>query len=387
MKIAIIDPVGGHGGMDYYDFGLCAGLTSSHVDVALYTCDETGMPSEKNFTIRRPYQRIFGVSPALIRGVRYLIGSIKALVSATMESRIICHFHLFGVGPLQLLTITMARVLGRRVIITAHDVESFVSELEIPLMSRWVYRLAHGVIAHNKVSCSELVNRFGVNETKIHIVPHGNYLHALLPLTDQEEARKRLGISPRAPVILFFGQIKEVKGLDILLQAMPAVLLKHPNAILLVAGRPWKIDYAEYQDLIEKLGINDVCISHVHYIPDEDVPLYYSAATVVVLPYRRIYQSGVLLMAMSYGLPVIASDLEGMSEIIKHGYNGLLFKQGNSDDLAPVLEKVLSDSIFATVIGQNGREYVELCHDWSKIGIQTKTIYNQVVENRDTKVR
>ena len=231
------------------------------------------------------------------------------------------------------------------------------------------------VIAHNRISQQELIDRIGLAGEKIVVIPHGNYLHAIQPLPAQEEARKALGLSNEAKVILFFGQLKEVKGLDLLLDAMPQVLKKHPDAMLLVAGKPWKTDFSTYDAQMERLGIREHCITHIRYIPDNDVPLYYSASILVVLPYRRIYQSGVVLMAMSYARPVLVSDLQGMTEVVQHAQNGYVFHNGDKNSLAEQLCMVLNNYESVQVVANNGYKHVCEYYDWSLIGEKTGQMY------------
>lgn len=374
-KIAIIEPVGGHGGMDYYDFGLGGGLAAAGIDVVLHTCDETVITPDSGFAVRHSFAGIYGKAPSWKRGLRYLSGAVSAIWSAHREGRRICHFHLFHVGPRQVFNILLAKLLGRRVVITAHDVESFVESLEVPAFSRWVYRQADRVIAHNKISQQELIDRIGLPAERIAVIPHGNYLHALRPLPVQSVARASLDIPEAAKVILFFGQIKDVKGLDLLLEALPTVLKAHPDALLLIAGKPWKSDFSAYETQMVRLGIRDRCIPHIRYIPDAEVPNYYAAADVVALPYRRIYQSGVVLMAMSYGKAVLVSDLPGMTEIVSDGENGLVFRQGEPDDLAAKLNVVLADVSARQRLGGNGFVRVRDDYDWNVIGEKTKKLY------------
>lgn len=378
IKIAVIEPVGGHGGMDYYDFGLCGGLGSAGLDVVLHTCDETTVPSHADYEVRHSYRDIYAKSPDWIRGLRYLRGSIYAVFSAWRENRQICHFHLFHVGLRQLFNIALAKVSGRRVVITAHDVESFVDKLEVPILSRLTYRLADRVIAHNQISKHELINRIGVSANKIEVIPHGNYLHSLRPLPAQLEARESLGISKSVKVILFFGQIKDVKGLDLLLEALPTVLEAHPELLLVIAGKPWKSDFKDYESRIASLGLGANCITHIGYVPDEKVPVYYSAADLVVLPYRRIYQSGVVLMAMSYGRAVLVSDLPGMTEIVTDGQNGLVFRQGDREDLAKKLISGISDYPMLQALAKNGYDHVQRRFDWNLIGKRTRGLYESL---------
>lgn len=375
LKVAMIEPVGGHGGMNYYDFGLCGGLAAEGVDVVLHTCDETILPDRAGFTVRHTYSNIFGRAAAWRRGLHFVSGSVQAVYSAVRERRSIAHLHFFHVGVLSLMNVLLARLAGRKVVITAHDVESFVSSLEVPFMSRMAYQMAHRVIAHNRISRDELKARLQVPENKIAVIPHGNYLHALRPMPPVEVARVRLGITPHAKVLLFFGQIKEVKGLDILLSAMPSVLQHHPDAVLLIAGKPWKTDFGEYQAKIDELGIHDECFAHIRYIPDEDVPLYYGAADLVVLPYRRIYQSGVVLMAMSYGKAVLVSDIPGMLEVVQDQETGFVFRSGDVDDLMQRICAIFANQSIMVNVAKRGQRLMEVKYEWSVIGQLTKVVY------------
>lgn len=379
QRIAVIEPVGGHGGMDYYDFGLCDGLGRAGTDVALYTCAETAQPASYRFVCRRPFENIFGAAPAWMRGVRYLRGVIKALLSALAEGRKICHFHLFNVGWLQLITIGLARLFMRRVVVTAHDVECFLASLDVPRMNRLGYRLAHGVIAHNEISRQELIRRLGVSPSRIHVIPHGNYLHVSSPLPPQEEARKKLGISRQANVLLFFGQIKEVKGLDVLLRAMPAIVRKFPDTVLLIAGKTWRMDFLHYQKMMEDLGIAQHCLSHIRYIENDEVPLYYSACDVVVLPYQRIYQSGVVLMAMSYAKPVLVSDIPGMLEVVTDDKTGFVFRNGDAVDLGRQVCRIFADPAKRDRVAAQGLVLMKQEYDWAVIGGRTAASYGDAM--------
>ena len=379
-KVAIIEPVGGHGGMDYYDYGLCGGLATAGYDVVLHTCDESVVPLNVGFEVRHTFVGIYGEAPSWKRGLRYIRDIFLAIWSAVREKRKICHFHFFHIGPLQVMNVLLAKLFARRIVITAHDVESFVARLEVPGMSRWVYHKADYVIAHNNISKHELLERIGLLPQKIEVIPHGNYLHAIRSLPRQDEARNSLGVPLKSKVILFFGQIKEVKGLDLLIDAMQEVLETHPDAILLIAGRPWKSDFSIYQAQIDKLDINKYCISHIRFIHDEDVPLYYAAADVVALPYRRIYQSGVVLMAMSYAKAVLVSDLPGMTEIVTDGNNGFVFKTGDKNDLVRQMKKALENETMRNNLAKNGFEFVRKYYNWDHIGIKTGRLYEKLFD-------
>lgn len=380
LRAAVVEPVGGHGGMDYYDFGLCGGLAEAGVEVTLYTCDETSPGEPSAYAVALPYRGIYGKAPAWLRGLRYVAGSVRALADARLRRRArIAHFHFFHVGPLELFNVTVAGLLGLKVVVTAHDVQSFVERLSVPWMVERAYRAADRVIAQSKVSEKEIKAVLRGSAEKLDVIPHGNYLHAVGDAPSREEARADLGLRAGGRVLLFFGQIKEVKGLDVLLRAMPGVIGAYPDATLVIAGKEWKDDFARYERMMGELGIRDSCVAHVRYIPDAEVSRYYAAADAVVLPYRRIYQSGVLLMAMSYAKPVVVSDVAGMTEVVSDGDNGYVFGSGDARSLADKLVEALSDVEGLRRTGQRGLAYVRENHDWERIGRRTAASYRSVL--------
>lgn len=375
MKVSIIEPVGGHGGMDYYDFGLCRGIVSAGAEVTLYTCDETRNQDANPFEVILPYKNIFGSHAKWLRGIRYIRGSLHSLIRSRIYKTRICHFHFFDVSILELFNVILAKILRLRIVITVHDVEAFVSQLSVPGSMRLCYSFADRIIAHNSWSKRELVDRLGVPPRKIYIVPHGNYTDFLGQSPDQSVARKQLGIPKNAKILLFFGHIKKVKGLDLLLKALPKVVKEHPDVILLIAGKIWKDDYTSYRNIINKIGIQAHCIERIQYIPNDEVATYYAAADLVVLPYRRIYQSGVLLMAMSYGKPVLASDLEGMKGIVRDNETGFLFEAENVKLLADRLNYLLSDPTEIKRVASSGYKLIKTEFSWKRIGAMTTDCY------------
>lgn len=380
---AIIEPVGGHGGMNYYDFGLCRGLVAAGVRPTLYTCDATQAVPGLPFEVKLEYRGVFGRDPAWRRGLRYLSGSLRALVGARIGGSRLAHFHVFQVGALELFNVVLAKALLMRVVVTAHDVEAFRGEWSS--LKGWVYGLADRVIAHNLVSRRELVQVLGIPERKIHVIPHGNYLGDIGRMPPTEDARAKLGLPPTAPVLLFFGQIKEVKGLDLLLDALAAIKGAVPDVVLVIAGKTWGQDFARYQSQIDSLGLRSHCITQIRYIADDEVATYYAAADLVVLPYRRIYQSGVVLMAMSYGKPVLASDLQGMTEVIEDGVNGYVFRTGDTAHLAERLLSVLADRAAMQRAAVNGLGLMRDTYGWERIGRLTAECYGAAFHGVDDK--
>jgi len=378
LKIAIIEPVGRHGGMDYYDFGLCEGLSQSEVDVTLFTSDETEVSKDSVFSVNKVYKKIYGKDASWIRAIRYVKGTIQALFISLLQKRTICHFHWFHVGSVELFNIILAKLLRRKVIVTAHDVEAFAKGLSVPLFVSFAYKLCDIVIAHNQVSRQELIEMVDLCSEKIHVIPHGNYLHVLSKLPPKHIARKDLKLPENTNVPLFFGQIKDVKGLDVLLDAMSKIVDEYPDTTLLIAGKVWKTDFSQYACLIDKYGISGNCRADIRYIPDSDVANYYAAADLVVLPYHRIYQSGVLLMAMSYGRAVVVSDLPGMVEVVTDKKTGLVFKAGNAKHLANTILSVFREPKVLGSLEKNALHLMREHYGWKDIGKSVSILYKSI---------
>ena len=114
---------------------------------------------------------------------------------------------------------------------------------------------------------------------------------------------------------------------------------------------------------------------HKRFISHDDVEHYYCASDLVVLPYKKIYQSGVLMMALSYGKPVLASDLEPFKEVITDKKDGFLFKSEDTYDLTRKISVILSDKMNLERVQQNGKTLINMKFGWDAIGRLTKKAY------------
>lgn len=139
--------------------------------------------------------------------------------------------------------------------------------------------------------------------------------------------------------LLFFGLIREYKRLDLLINAINE--LNATNIKVVIAGNINENDKAKYLTMIKDKSKYDL---HFGFVDNEDIPQYFSSSDFLVLPYRSATQSGPSLIAINYGLPIIASDIPTFRNLVKDGKNGFLFENGNIDNLKEVLEKVVQMS-------------------------------------------
>src|SRR5690606_26793337 len=149
---------------------------------------------------------------------------------------------------------------------------------------------------------------------------------------DKGEARRQLGLPEGEPILLFFGFVREYKGLDLLLEALPRIRERIP-ARLLVLGEFYSGKERTLAQ-IESLGLGDAVTLEDGYVPNEKVGLYFSAADVVVLPYRSATQSGIVPIAYQLERPVICTDVGGLAEVVEHGRTGLICPPQDVEALA-----------------------------------------------------
>lgn len=132
-----------------------------------------------------------------------------------------------------------------------------------------------------------------------------------------DEARAALDLPTDGPVLLFFGFVREYKGLHVLLKAFPKILEELPEAHLLVAGEPYD-DPERYRRLIGERDLGERVHWHDEYIPSGEVPIYFCAADLVVQPYVSATQSGVAQIATHFEVPMIVTDVGGLAETVPH---------------------------------------------------------------------
>jgi len=385
LKVLYVEPVGGHRGMHYYDFALCSALVEQGIDPTLITCDETESHAILPFSIKRAFVGIYGSRPKWQRGISYARGLLWVLSRVPSRDGRIVHLHFFHWPRLDELFVRALRSRGFAVVVTVHDVVPFdAGTSHLPAL-HGIYRLADRVVVHTVASKEELTSAFGRCPDEVEVIHQGPYpgFAARAPQRSREEARALLGLPRRDRIILFFGQIKRVKGLDTLIRSFDKVLGVYPTARLVVAGPVWKDDHQTYADLIKGLHLTDKVVTRIEYVPDEEVPIYFQAADVVTLPYRKVYQSAVLFMAHSFARPIVATAVGGLAEVIRDGETGWLVPPDDEDALASALCKVLADPADAQRIGLQGKQWVEQQYSWSRIACDLARLYRDVLNSTD----
>ena len=375
-KVAIIDTLGAHGSsFHFYSFGQALGLSRLNVSVSLYSNNETNDPQIKKVKFHTFFYDLFRSKYSVISGFRWIIGMLRSIIHARVNGISIFHFHVFHTNILILFNLLLVKFVMGKVILTIHDVTSFANVNNSNFISKYIYKLTDLVLTHNEFSKDEIIKITPLLKESIHIVPHGNYTPFIKIRKDKSKSRAILDLPQDKTILLFFGMIKKVKGLDVLLKSLRQVVDKDPDVVLLIAGKPWKNEFSIYQKIIDDNNLSNNVILHAKFIDYEDVEHYYCASDLVVLPYKKIYQSGVLMMTLSYERPALVSDLPPLKEMITDNENGFLFESENEEDLTYKILEIISDKENLEKVRLKGIETVNTKYGWDKIGRLTKKAY------------
>jgi D-inositol-3-phosphate glycosyltransferase len=328
-------------------------------------------------------RKVFRISLYYAKLIRY---------AATAKPRI---FHILWNNKFDLFDRTLLMLyfksLGKRIVLTVHNVNARKRDSEDTYLNRltlqFQYRLADHIFVHTETGKVELNEQFGVDAARVSVIPFG--INNAVPQTTltRSEAKRRLGIQADRKVILFFGRITPYKGLDYLVTAFQQVLTRHPDFQLVVAGRPENACRSYWEGILQKIE-GDVrkgrILLKAEHIPDDETEVYFKAADVLVLPYRQIYQSGVLFLGYSFGLPILAADLGPLKEEIVEGKTGFVFEPEDPTKLATAIERYFSSDLFADLEGrqQEIRNFATQRHSWNVVGQMIMSLYTDLLRSQ-----
>ena len=382
------------GGIDnHYACGLGKSLARTGISVDLICNTDLDTPDVRN-TPNLRLITLYG-KPSPYRSLtRKLLACARVYLrimhhAATSSARIVHILWNYKV-PLFDRTILLVyyKAIGKYVVFTAHNInaaerdgaDSFINRLSLRIQ----YRLVDHIFVHTDKMKDQLIKAFGVREKKITIVPFGAYDMVPQTTLTPAEAKEQLGLRNSNRTILFFGRIAAYKGLEFLVEAFERLALRDKDYRLIIAGEPMKESVGQWARLQEAIEQSTVCEQvrrDVRFIEDSEIELYFKAADVLVLPYTEIFQSGVLFMAYSFGLPVIASDVGSFAQDIIEGVNGFVCKPCDSLDLSKVIEMYFSSELCTKLDERRAaiQRVIHERHSWDVVARKTSDIYRDLM--------
>lgn len=384
MRVVLVDP-SPLGGICHQTYGLAAALaargglavtlaSSDPYELAAFPAPFTRLPAFKPSELQASQRRLAAGGPGRWEDFAAEPGYRAFMQYCETAPRSLVHFTWTFNAQVDSWLASSLADRGFRIVCTAHN--AYPHEAGPPGGAAYgaLYRRAHAVIAHSRSVAGELVRVCGVDPDRIHTLPLGN-LFFLARETAMNDARRRLGLIPDAPQALFFGSFRPYKGIDRLISAFRACRRYLPQAYLVIAGPPLG-DTRPLFEMTHDLG--RACVVRPGYIPIDLVPLYFSGANLVVLPYAAASQSGITQMAYAHARPVIVTNVGGLAEDVLDGHTGVVVPADNTDALVSALCRMLAYPQWASQLGRNGARSAHERHSWEKIADAVAALYHSL---------
>jgi glycosyltransferase involved in cell wall biosynthesis len=279
------------------------------------------------------------------------------------------------------------KLLGKKIILTVHNVNASKRDTMDSALNRrtlrFQYQHADHIFVHTREMKLELNQEYRVDESQITVIPFG--INNSVPNTplSPDQAKERLGLRKKEKAILFFGNIAPYKGLEYLVSAFQQVAARHSDYKLIIAGRPKNAEkyWAELYETIRHDVERGKILLRKEYISDEETEVFFKAADVLALPYRYIYQSGVLFLGYSFGLPVLAADVGSLKDEIVEGETGFVFRPEDPVDLARAIETYFSSDLFSNLSAHRReiRDYAMRRNSWTVVGQSIMRVYAKIL--------
>ena len=234
-------------------------------------------------------------------------------------------------------------------------------------------RFAHHIITVASACRDFLVKHESIHRGKITLIPNAIDLRRFSPASSSlSESRTKLGLPQDVPVIAGVGRLNAQKNFALFLEIAAAVVTEIPEARFLLAGEGPEEPRLRAQ--AASLGIADRVL-FAGYIPDTRI--VYSAADILLMPSRFEGLPMTLLESMAMGLPIVASNLDGIAEVITDTYEGLLAEPGNAATFTSQVIRLLRDPDFAAQLAINARTKIESNHSVEIMTTAVESIYDK----------
>ena len=346
MKIVMLGPTYPYrGGIAHHTTLLCRALRKNH--------------EVKFISFKRQYPKILfpgksdrdpSKKPVKIDNVDYLLDSLnplswikvyRAIKEFKPDKVIVPWWVAFWMPQFWTIASLVKKYLQSEIVFICHNAIEHESNALKKLATKIVLKKADRLISHSKEETLRIKDLLG-NGVNAITAFHPTYANLSDKRYSKEEAKEKLGLN--GDVLLFFGFVREYKGLDVLLDAM-SIIPEEKNVTLMVIGEFWD-DKQKYLDKIDNYGISKNVRIIDEYVPNEAIGIYFAASDLVVQPYHSASGSGICQIAYGFDRPVIATNVGSLPEVVLDGQNGRLVEPRNPRALAEaILESLEKDTL------------------------------------------
>jgi glycosyltransferase involved in cell wall biosynthesis len=268
---------------------------------------------------------------------------------------------------------------NRRVVTTIHEPRKAVSAgarsglFFTNLLDKVIFTVSDLIIVHTRESKQLMKTVYGVEESKLRVIPHGSYQQP--NFQDKDECKRKLNLQDKV-VLTILGFVTPKKGHDLVIPLLPHL---DRNIQLVIAGGPQNAQDEQYIGKLKKVAEQNHCADRVTftgYLPDFTDVL--NATDIALLPYRNVTDSGVLHLLTAYGVPTITSDLEAFREVYDEYGCLILFKNGDSQDLLAKTQELLANQHQRDLLKSNCLAMWNATK-WSSIAQKHIQLYREVL--------
>lgn len=242
---------------------------------------------------------------------------------------------------------------------------NFVQQSYLYIVGRWIFRNAARITCLTRSDAYEVM-KYGADRSKIRIVPNAVDLNLFKPSKEKSND----------PLFVWVGRFVPEKGPNYLVKAIEIVVRKCKDAKFILIGDGPMLPLT--RKMVKKSKLND-CVRFTGVMDPKSVSHILSKATGFVFPSLKEGMPKAVLEAMACGLPIIASNISGINEIVTNGYDGLLVPPEDQQVLGEAILNVINDRNLAAKLGANARKTVETNHNWNTVLSALDSVYEEAL--------
>lgn len=404
LRVAVVEPAA-RGGMIHYAHQLCRGLAEAGAEPTLVTARADELASLPHPYRRVELLRLWDPKPAAGRRSGTLRRAWRAAVWYREWLRLIVWVarerpDVVQLGDVRfagdLVPILVLAAVGPPLVDVCHNVRPFAGGgrragwFAPGRPTRWLYRRIYRrfdrVAVHFAANRATFLVDTGLPPRRVATIVFGNqeiFRELADPAVTPAVLRRRLELPATAPVVLLFGSLAPYKGIDLAIEALARVVERVPEARLVIAGFPLPgFDLEAHRRLADRHGVAERVLFVPEYVPSGEVAAWMALAALVVLPYRQIFQSGVLPMAQTFGRPVVAAAVGALPEAIEDGRTGLVVPPEDLAALAEAVAGLLADPRRARELGEAAAAAARDRFAWRRVAEDLLAVHRQAIDER-----
>jgi glycogen(starch) synthase len=371
------------GGIARHCEGLAKALVQQGHDVHLFTLDFPGSPSYEEMDGIKIYRAATELGhPNFLTWVllfNHFLGKKMAEVSQSVDFDVM-HVHDWLAA---FAGISFKHYLQKPMVLTVHSTEIGRAQglhspdsFSIDGIEWWATYEADKVIVCSQSMKSEICGHFNLPWDKVDVIPNAIDAAQYQTSADRGQVRKRYGVGWGEKMILSVGRLVPQKGIEYFIRAIPSIASRYPEAKFIIVGEGWSRDFLEAEAL--STGHRSK-IQFTGFAPDKEVIDLMTSADVLVVP--SVYEPFgiVALEGMATGVPVVASQVGGLSEVIEHDHTGIFVYPRSPNSIAWGVDRILSDPDHARWLGENAKDKLHKAYSWEAVAMKTEEVYRKLV--------